>query len=83
MTGEGVGHWFFHQFVTEYDVQDGFYFLGQDDVWGLPQSLDWLDRTARKTAAQIEPTNASSDDESDNFDWIISSPMSMSTDEGQ
>ena len=91
MTGEGVGHWFFHQFINEWTVQDGF--IGQYDVWGVPQSLDWLDRTARKTAAQsiqlleitstVSPTYYSTkDDESDNFDWIISSSMSMSTDEG-
>ena len=90
MTGEGVGHWFFHQFINEWTVQDGF--IGQDDVWGVPQSLDWLDRTARKTAAQsiellemtstvsptYHPTKASSGDESDNFDWV--NEMSMSID---
>ena len=93
MTGEGVGHWFFHPFVDHWSLTNGF--LGQDDVWGVPQSLDWLDRTARKTAAQsiiqllemtstvsptYYPTKASSGDESDNFDWVISSSMSMSTD---
>lgn len=74
MTGEGVGHWFFHQFVNEWTVQDGF--IGQYDVWGVPQSLDWLDRTARKTAAQ-PIQSAASVEESYNVDDASLPSMSM------
>lgn len=36
--GEGTGHWFFHQFITDaYDNDQGG-FIGLDDfIWGVPQ----------------------------------------------
>ena len=36
--GEGTGHWFFHQFITNaYDDDQGG-FIGLDDfIWGVPQ----------------------------------------------
>ena len=36
--GEGVGHWFFHQFISDaYDDDQGG-FIGLDDyIWGIPQ----------------------------------------------
>ena len=107
--GEGTGHWFFHQFITNaYDDDQGG-FVGLDDfIWGVPQvglissrsaccvlmfhireqslikisssftfqSLDWLDRTARKTAAQ-PIQSAASVEESYNVDDASLPSMSM------